>query len=436
MADVRTLKLSLLADVNKFLNGMDKADKGTKKFSSSVGKYSKAMAKSFALAGVAAAGYAVKLGVDGVKSAIEDEKSQVLLAKALRNTTKATDAQIASTEEYITKTQLRYGVSDVKLRASLGNLLRATGDVTKAQKLNNQAIDISTATGKDLETVSLALSRAYGGNLGALKRLGIPLNDSIIKTKDFEAATDQLQKLFGGAALENTKTLEGQMAILRETFSELQEGVGVKFIPILKRLVERIMEVSRAFSGDDPEGLSARARELKGEVGDTGTGSLGRSLKILADAFTTLFKAFVDDGDEATDGIQETADALNNVAKAINAIAAAYSKAKSALDFIDKSGGFDNFGGFPGLPNPFKPTGRAAGGFVKAGQAYRVGEFGPETFIASNSGFVQKASASGGGNTFIFNGVIDGESARRSIERLLQNSAKRTAPINLIGSTL
>ena len=38
MADVRTLKLSLLADVNKFLNGMDKADKGTKKFSSSVGK--------------------------------------------------------------------------------------------------------------------------------------------------------------------------------------------------------------------------------------------------------------------------------------------------------------------------------------------------------------------------------------------------------------
>jgi hypothetical protein len=34
------------------------------------------------------------------------------------------------------------------------------------------------------------------------------------------------------------------------------------------------------------------------------------------------------------------------------------------------------------------------------------------------------------------NGVIDGESARRSIERLLQNSAKRTAPINLVGSTL
>jgi hypothetical protein len=435
MADVRTLKLSLLADVNKFLAGMDKADKGTKKFSSSVGKYSKAMAKSFALAGVAAAGYAVKLGVDGVKSAIEDEKSQVKLAQALRNTTNATDEQIKSTEEYITKQQMAFGIADTKLRPALANLARATGDVTKAQKLNNLAIDISAATGKDLETVSLALAKAYNGNLGALTRLGVPLDANIIKTKDFEAATDQLQKLFGGSALANTKSLEGQMAILRETFSELQEGVGVKFIPILKRLVERIMEVSRAFSGDDPQGLSARARELKGEVGDTGTGSLGRSLKILADAFTTLFKAFVDDGDEATDGIQETADALNNVAKAINAIAAAYSKAKSALDFIDKSGGFENFGGFPGLPNPFKPTGKAAGGFVKAGQAYRVGEFGPETFIASNSGFVQKASASGNGTTVInLNGIVDAASARRSIERLLQTQSRISGPINLAGA--
>jgi hypothetical protein len=80
MADTRTLKLSLLADVNKFLAGMDKADKGTKNFSSSIGKYSKAMAKSFALAGVAAAGYAIKLGVDGVKAAVEDELSQKKLA--------------------------------------------------------------------------------------------------------------------------------------------------------------------------------------------------------------------------------------------------------------------------------------------------------------------------------------------------------------------
>jgi len=107
---------------------------------------------------------------------------------------------------------------------------------------------------------------------------------------------------------------------------------------------------------------------------------------------------------------------------------------QATLDFLfGPKGGFDLPPGY--LPNG-KKEGKAAGGFVKAGQAYRVGEFGPETFIAGNSGFIQKSSASGSGNTFIFNGVIDGESARRSIERLLQNSAKRTSPINLVGSSL
>jgi len=413
MADTRTLKLSLLADVNKFLAGMDKADKGTKSFSSSIGKYSKAMAKSFAVAGAAAGAYALKLGVDGVKAAIEDEASQVKLAKALQNTTNATDAQIASTEDYISKQQLSFGIADTKLRPALANLARATGDLTKAQQLNNLAIDIAAATGKDLESVSLALAKGYNGNLGALTRLGVPLDANIIKTKDFTAATDQLQKLFGGSAQANTKTLQGQLAILRETFGELQEGVGVKLIPVLKRLFEQVLKVSRAFSGQDPDGLSARARELKGEIGDGGAGSLGRSIAILAASFENLFKAFSEDGDSTTNTMQEMATALNNIAKGINLVAGAYRGLKKlgagALDLLDLGMG--------------------------------VGErFGPQgtdrTPLFNNSMASNRVGASSTGTTIVMNGVIDGESARRSIERLLQDSSRRTGAVNLAGSTL
>ena len=69
VADVRTMKLNLLADVAQFGRSLTKADKHTKSFSSNVGKYSKAMAKSFALAGVAAAGFAAKLGLEAVQAA-------------------------------------------------------------------------------------------------------------------------------------------------------------------------------------------------------------------------------------------------------------------------------------------------------------------------------------------------------------------------------
>ena len=70
-----------------------------------------------------------------------------------------------------------------------------------------------------------------------------------------------------------------------------------------------------------------------------------------------------------------------------------------------------------------------------AGQTVRVGEFGPETFVAAGSGSIRPDTGNGG-VTIIMNGVIDGESARRSIERLLQDSSRRTGAVNLVGATL
>jgi hypothetical protein len=81
--------------------------------------------------------------------------------------------------------------------------------------------------------------------------------------------------------------------------------------------------------------------------------------------------------------------------------------------------------------------GRAVGGTVRAGQAVRVGELGSEVFIPGTGGqIIPHNKLGGGGTTIIMNGVIDAESARRSIERLLQNSARRTGAINLVGATL
>jgi hypothetical protein len=91
---------------------------------------------------------------------------------------------------------------------------------------------------------------------------------------------------------------------------------------------------------------------------------------------------------------------------------------------------------FPGLLNPSGPEARAAGGSVMGGQPYRVGEFGPEVFVPSGSGSIRKDNGNGSGVTIIMNGVIDAESARRSIERLFQNSTRRTGALNFAGSQL
>ncbi len=443
MADTRTLKLSLLADVQKFLDGMDKADNSTKSFSSKVGKYSKAMAKSFAIAGAAAGAYAIKLGIDGVQAAIEDEQSQVKLAQALRNTTDATDAQIASTESYITKQQLAFGVADTKLRPALANLARATGDVGKAQELTNLALDISVATGKDLETVSLTLGKAYNGNIGALTRLGIPLDDAIKKSGDFNLVQGELARLFGGAAQANTKTYAGQLAIVTERFGELKESIGVAILPTLKNLLEQVNLVAKGFSGEDESsGLSNKVKMLSNDLGGKSGGiSLGESLRNVAEAFGKLFATLTDsDAKGSTDTLTNIANALNSVANGINSVANAYKKAKdiggAVLEFLIINPGEGPKFADSRLGKALGYTSRAAGGPVGAGQLTRVGEFGPELFVPSGSGSIRPDNGSGQGVTIIMNGVIDGESARRSIERLLQDSSRRTGAVNLVGATL
>ena len=432
MADVRTLKLSLLADVQKFLSGMDQADNATKSFSSKVGKYSKAMAKSFAVAGAAAGAYAIKIGIDGVKAAVEDEASQKQLAEALKNTTNATDAQIKSTEGYITKQQLAFGVADTKLRPALANLARATGDVGKAQQLTNLAMDISAATGKDLETVSLTLSKAYNGNIGALTKLGIPLDDAIKKSGDFNLVQGELVRLFGGAAKANTETYAGQLAIVTERVGELKESIGVALLPTMKVLLENVNMVAKGFSGEDPEGLSNRARELAGNFEGNGANSLGGALRAVASAFGDLFSTVTDGGPGAASMMERIAASLETVANAINSISNAYQAALPALRFIQNPLNLN----LPAAGFTPRPKGNAAGGSVGPNEITRVGEFGPELFIPNGKSGSIRPDNGGSGVTIIMNGIIDGESARRSIEKLLQDSARRTGAVNFVGATL
>ena len=53
MADIRTLKLALLADTKDFISGLDKADKETRTFSDKLGSALKTGALAFAALGAA-----------------------------------------------------------------------------------------------------------------------------------------------------------------------------------------------------------------------------------------------------------------------------------------------------------------------------------------------------------------------------------------------
>jgi phage-related protein len=241
MAGIPKVKITFDADFDDLKKGIKGSQEEIQTFGDKVSDFGKKAGLAFAAAGAAAGAYAIKLAVDGVKAAIEDEAAQIRLATALKNATGATDDMIKSVEKQILKTSLATGVADEKLRPALQRLSLSTSDVTKAQDLLNLALDISQATGKGLDSVANALGKAYDGNTAALGKLGIGLSSAELKAMSFEETQERLSDLFGGAAAANADTFAGRLEILKVTFDEAKESVGAKLLPIIQQLVDFIV---------------------------------------------------------------------------------------------------------------------------------------------------------------------------------------------------
>lgn len=221
--------------------GSKQAQKDIKKLGADFDKFAKKSFKAFGLAAAASAAFATKIGIDAVQAAIEDQKSQAVLANSLRNTVGATDEAIAATEEFISKQQLLVGVSDTELRQSLLILTATTRSLTEAQSLQNIALDVAASGYGNVESVSKALAKAYGGNIGALKRLVPGISDTIVKTKDFAGAMDFLASTMGGAAAASANTLEGRLRILRLSYDEVLETLGFALLPVVQEFSKYIV---------------------------------------------------------------------------------------------------------------------------------------------------------------------------------------------------
>jgi hypothetical protein len=214
-------------------------DKGVKQGQASLG----ALAKS-SLAGAVSVGVVVDQLGKAVKAAAEDQKAQEQLELAVRNNTSANTDQIAAMEETIGRMEMQKAVADDELRPALGNLVRATGDVEKAQSLLNLALDISAATGRDLQSVTIALSRAQTGSMTALTRLGIPLSAAAVKSKDLSAIQDELRVRFAGASDAAAASADGGMKKLQIALDNTYEAVGYKLLPVLGDYVTVLADLS------------------------------------------------------------------------------------------------------------------------------------------------------------------------------------------------
>jgi hypothetical protein len=233
----RTLKLSILADVDNLLKGFNTANKKTDDYTTNLANFAKKAVAAFALVGGAAAAFATQ----SIKNALADEAAQRKLEETIRASTNATAAQTAAVAQYIDKTSIAIGVTDDELRPALSRLIRSTNDITQAQDLLNLALDITAATGKPLEAVSNALGKAYDGNATSLARLGLGLDANLIKSKDTDAIFNQLTQTFGNFAENEAETTSKKFERLTIAMDEAKESIGAALLPLVERLATYLL---------------------------------------------------------------------------------------------------------------------------------------------------------------------------------------------------
>jgi hypothetical protein len=191
---------------------------------------SKSIGKAFAAIGIGLSFKVIANELEeATKAAIEDRKSMELLAIAMTNTGKATDATVKSAEMSIAKMQIQAGVADDKLRPAYQKLFIATGDVTRSNELMQIALDASAATGKDLDTVTQAMAKSLAGNDAALAKLIPSLKGAKNPIEDMGAA-------FKGASTEAANLDPYQR--MQIIFGEIQEKLGTALLPVLDDFAE------------------------------------------------------------------------------------------------------------------------------------------------------------------------------------------------------
>ena len=242
MAGPANLRINIFADTKKLKKGLDDAKNKTKGFSI------KSVA-SFAAIGTAAT-LAFDLVKDAIGGAIKEQEQVDLLNAALGRLKGGLVINKDAVDDWVTALGLATTQTDDSLRPALTRLLDSTGDLKTAQDLLVISTDLATASGKELDPVASAVSKAYNGNKTALLKMFPELVKVNDKTKTGADLVQILGDKYAGASTAATKTASGGLATLQEALDNAKETLGTALLPYLENFAAYLQS---------PEGQKALA---------------------------------------------------------------------------------------------------------------------------------------------------------------------------------
>lgn len=169
-----------------------------------------------------------RLATSAVSAAAAEQQSLNVLNRTLTNAGFANATTQVS--DFISGLQRTTSILDNELRPAFITLFNSIGDVGASEQMLAKATDYAAGTGKSLETVVTALSRAFAGNRESLNELNTGLDKSFIKTASLRDIMTELDRKFAGEAKASLAGFAGQILSVQAAITTASEAFGKGFI--------------------------------------------------------------------------------------------------------------------------------------------------------------------------------------------------------------
>jgi len=156
----------------------------------------------------------------------KEEQSILKLQNAISLAYNDVDKANKYFENLAQRLQVLYGVSDTTGRQMIQLAIRFGAPTNEIERLVEVAINMSRAMGIDSQTAIEMLIRAGSGYTMFLRRMGIIIDENVVKQKGLTGVLDELEKKFAGLSDKYLNTLEGSFTNLKNTTDDLKEAIG------------------------------------------------------------------------------------------------------------------------------------------------------------------------------------------------------------------
>jgi hypothetical protein len=209
-------------------------NKAFKQADTAVGKLNSNVKKLAGTFGIAFGATAlVQFSKTAVKAFAADEAAALRLNRAVENL--GIGFANPAIADYIDKLETSAAIADDILRPAFQGLLTTTGSLTQSQKLLNDAITISRASGIDLATVTQDLGKGYVGVTRGLVKYNSGLTKAELTTLSFNEILSVILKRSAGAAEDYLTTTSYKMDVLSTATGKANELIGKGFVDALSR---------------------------------------------------------------------------------------------------------------------------------------------------------------------------------------------------------